>query len=191
MTLLDPAQGGGEEEVGAEALRLHEGAVVADDRVEVLVARRIGAAAVVGLADAAGAVDEGLVEAALVRLVGFLVAEVPLAEDAGGVAGGLEDLRQDGGVERHALAFEDRVRDAVLHRVPAGHQGRAGRRAGRADQEAGEASARVVQLVEIRRLDPRMPMPSDRRVALVVGHHQDDVRDGLRPVSRPPECTAS
>ena len=88
-----------EEDVGAVALGLLEGAVVEDGGVEVGVVGGVAAGAGVGLADAARAVDEDLVEAAVLGLIGGLVAEVPLAEDAGGVAGGLEVLGERGGVE--------------------------------------------------------------------------------------------
>jgi hypothetical protein len=51
-----------EEHVGAIALGLHELAVVQDGGVEILVAGRVAAGAGIGLADAAGAVDEHLVK---------------------------------------------------------------------------------------------------------------------------------
>ena len=69
-------------------LVLHDRVVVQNHVVEVValllpVRRKVGAAAFVGLADAAGAVDEDFAEAAVVRLVGVLIAQMPLAEDAG------------------------------------------------------------------------------------------------------------
>ena len=70
-----------------------------DDRVEVGIAGHVAAAAGVGLTDAAGPVDEHLVEAAPAGLVGRLVAQVPLAEDAGSVAGRLEYLGQRRGFQ--------------------------------------------------------------------------------------------
>ena len=78
------------------------------------------------MADPARPVDECLVEPALVWLVGFFVAEVPLPEDAGSVARRPEDLRQDRGLEGHALALEDGVSNAILERMPARHDGGAG-----------------------------------------------------------------
>ena len=104
LFLFDPAKSCGEENIGAKPFCLHERSVVAYDRVKILVARGIGATAFVRLADAARAVDECLVEAAFVRLIRFLVAEVPFAKDAAGIAGLLKYLRQRGGLERHALA---------------------------------------------------------------------------------------
>lgn len=82
LGLLDPAHGGGEEEVGAVAFGFYEGSVVADGGIKVFVAGNIGAGAFVALSDPAGAVDEDFIESTFVRLVGFLVAEMPLAEDA-------------------------------------------------------------------------------------------------------------
>ena len=59
----DPLERLVEEDVRAIALRLLELAVVEDGRVEIGVARRVAATAREGLADAAAAVDEHLVEA--------------------------------------------------------------------------------------------------------------------------------
>lgn len=65
--------------------------------------------------------------------------------------------------------------DAVLEGVPSGHECGAGGRAGGADQKAGEAGALVVEFVEIGSLDPGMAVTSDRAVALVVSHDENDV----------------
>ncbi len=148
---------------------------MADDGVEVFVAGGVGAGAVIGLADPTRAVDEGFVEAALVGLVGILVAEVPLPEDARGVTRGFEDLGKNGGVEGHALALEDGVGYAILQRVPPGHDGRASGRAGGTHEETGEAHAGVIKLVEVGGADPRVAVLPDRPVALVVGHDENDV----------------
>ena len=148
---------------------------MADDRIKILVTGRISTAAPVRLSNPSGTMDKGLIKPARVRLVGLLIAQVPLAKNATGVAGLLEDLRQNRGLERHAFAFEDGVRHAILHRVPTRHQRTARRRARGAHQEPREARAGVVQLVEVRRANPRMPMPADRPVALVVGNDENDV----------------
>ena len=89
---VDPLQGAVEKDVCAKAFGALEGSVVPDRGVEIGVVRGVAARAGIGLADAASAVDEDLVEAALAGLVGLLVAEVPLAENARGVACGLERL---------------------------------------------------------------------------------------------------
>ena len=119
--LFNPAKRCCEKQVGAEALGFDERAIVPDDWVEILVARRIGATAFVRLPDAACAVDEGFVKSARVRLVRLLVSKMPLPENTAGVAGLLEHLRKDGGLERHTFALEDGVGHTVFHRMPAGH----------------------------------------------------------------------
>ncbi len=118
---MNPVERALEEDVGAETPGLDERAVVQDHRVEVRVARRVAATAGVGLADPASPVDEDLVEAASVGLVCLFIAEVPLAEDAGGVARILEHLDDRGRVETEPLAFVDRVRYARAKFVPPGH----------------------------------------------------------------------
>ena len=120
--------------------------------------------------------DERLIKPALVRLVWLLIAEMPLAKNTARVAGLLEHLRQRGGLERHAFALEDGVGHAVFHGVTTGQQRRAGRRARRAHHEAREPRTRIVQLVEMRRPNPRMPMPPNRPVSLVIRNDEDDVR---------------
>ena len=121
LLLFNPAKRGCEKQVGAEALGFDERPIVPDDWIEILVARSIGATAFVRLPDAARAVDEGFVKPARVRLVRLLVTKMPLAKNTAGVAGLLEHLRKDGGLERHAFALEDGVGHTVFHRMPAGH----------------------------------------------------------------------
>ena len=103
-------------------MRFHERTVVAKYRIEVFVARSVRATTVIYLPDASRAVDERLVETAVVRLIGFFVAKVPLTKDPRRVARRLQHLRQRGSVERHAFALENRVRHPVLHRMPPRHQ---------------------------------------------------------------------
>ena len=165
-----------EEFVGAVALGLHELAVVQQGRAIIGILRDIAAAARVALADAAGAMDVHLVETALVRLVFGFVAEVPLAEDTCPVTGLLQLLGKRHRSEGHALAFEDRVRDAVLELVTAGQQGAARRRARRRDLEVGEPDALGAELIEVRRLEDRIPVGAQVAIALVVGQDEDDVR---------------
>ena len=62
---------------------------MADDTIKIAILaiwRRVGAATVIGLPDATGPVNENLVEAAIVRLIGFFIAEMPLAKNAGRVS---------------------------------------------------------------------------------------------------------
>ena len=175
LLFLDPAHGGGEEEVGAVALGFHERAVVANDGVEVFVPGHVGAGAFVSLSDAAGAVDEDFIKTSFVRLVGVLITQVPLAENTGRVACFFENLGKDGGIERQAFTLENGVGDAVFEGMATGHEGGAGGGASGADKEAGEAGALVVESVEVGGFDPGVAVFADRSVALVVGHHEDDV----------------
>ena len=139
--VVDPSQGLLEEDIGAIAFGRDELAVVIDHRVEILVARRIAAGAGIGLPDAAAAVDEHLVEAALVGPILGFVAEMPLAEHPGRVAGLLEHRWQRHRIEPEPFAFEDRVRDAVVELMAAGLDRRTGRRARRAHMKISEARA--------------------------------------------------
>lgn len=67
------------------------------------------------------------------------------------------------------------MRDPVLERMPTGHEGGASGGAGRADEEAAEAGAFVVEGIEMGCFDPRMTMSADGAIALVIGHHEDDI----------------
>ena len=148
---------------------------MADGWIEVLVAGSIGAGAFVSLPDSTRSVDERFVEAAFVRLVWFLVSEVPFPEYTGSIAGGCQNLWQGGRLESHALALQDGMSDTVLQRMPAGHKGGAGRGAGGTDEEPREPGALVVQGIQVRRIYPRMPMTTHGSVALVIRHHQNNV----------------
>src|SRR5207247_504594 len=100
------------------------------------------------LPDAAAAVDEDFIESAAVRLVRSRVAQVPLAEDGGCIAGGFQDLCHRGGREAHPLALENRVRDAGLELVPSSQEGTARRRACWTDMKICQADALLVQVIE-------------------------------------------
>ena len=147
-----------------------------DGGVEILVAGSIAATARVALPDAARAVDEHLGEAASAGPILRFIAEVPLAEDARGVAGGLEHLRERRGLQREPLALEDRVSDAVLELVAAGEERAARGRARGADVEVREAHALGVETVHVRGLEHGVAVGGDVAVALVVGEEEDDVR---------------
>ena len=82
----------------------------------------------------------------------------------------------DVAVVRQALAFEDRVRDAVLEFVPAGHESRARRRTGRADVEVRETDPFRMKAIHVRRLQDRVAVRGDIAVPLVVGEDEHDVR---------------
>ena len=180
---FDPFRGLAEENVGAVALGLLESAVVEDGGVEVFVSRRVAAGAGISLPDAASTVDEHFIKAARGGpAVGF-IAEVPLSKDAGGVASGLQNLRERGGVRREALALEDGVRDAVFEFVTAGEQRGARGCAGGADAEVLEAHALRMQAVHVRRFEDGIAVAGDVGVALIVSEEENDVRLFARETS--------
>jgi len=164
------------EHIGTVTLGCLEDAVVADDRVDVIVAGCVATASRVRLADPAGAVDEDFVEAALAGLVGVLVAEVPLAEDAVAIHGALEFLRGRDGFQAQPFPFEDGVRDPVVKLVSAGQERRARRRAGWADVEIGESNLAGMESIEVRRLQMWIAVAGEIAVTLIIGQNHDDVR---------------
>jgi len=126
----DPFLGSIKEHIGAVSLGLFKGPIVQNGWVEIAVSGGVPAASWEGLPDAAGPVDEGLIETSSVGLVGVFVAEVPFSKDAGLVPRLLEDLGDRDGIESESFAFEDGVGHAVEELVSTGHQSRSGRRAG-------------------------------------------------------------
>ena len=175
LHVLDPADACVEEQVRAIPFRFDERPVVPDDRIEVLVSGGVRATTVVSLADTAGSVNEGFIETTVVRLILFLVTEMPLAKDAGRVADALQQLWKRHSIERHAFTFQDRVSNAVSHRMPSRHQSRTRWRARRSNEESREPHALVIHAIEIRSLKPGMSVFPNLAVALVIGHHHDDV----------------
>src|SRR5690606_27786521 len=83
--LPHPGQGRGEEDVGAKTLRPDKAPIMAHDGIRVAVVRRVGARAVIGLANAPATVDEDLVQDAAFRLIVGLVPEMSLPKAPGGV----------------------------------------------------------------------------------------------------------
>ena len=168
-----------EEHVGAVARRLDERAVAADHRIDIPVALDVAAAAGKRLADAPSAVDERAVEAAAPRLVGIFITKVPLAEDAGRVACPPQEIGQRRGREGQPFPLEDRVRDPRAELMPAGEQRRPRGRAGGAGMKLGQPHALPPEPVEVGRLDHWVQVRGNISIALVVGHHVDDVRRRL------------
>ena len=163
-----------EEDVGAVALELLVDAVVGEDGIEVDVGvvfpmiRQRG--------DAPGAVVDGLLETAVLRAVRVAVAEVPLAEVTGGVAGGGEEVGHGRQLRaHHRAALADRGA-AVAHGVDARHELAARGRAHRGDVEVGEADGSFPERVEVRGLHDGTPVSRDVAIPLVVGDDEDDVR---------------
>ena len=144
---------------------------------------------------AAGAVDDELGVAvgptasgnggpiAEARLRDLVVAHVPLAAHAEGVAVGGEDLGvraktlEPGGAGwAGGVLGEQIVLDVMVRREAAGHVGHA---AGRADggggEGVGEPGAGFGEGVDARRVDGRTAVGAGSPGAVVVGHEEDDV----------------
>jgi hypothetical protein len=129
---------------------------------------------------------EELVEAALLRVELRGGAEVPLADQPGGVAGGLQTVgqrrlrcRQAGAALLALLPLApggvEFVAEALL--VAAGQQAGAGRRTVRArDVAVGEPRPGLGQRVEVRRRHVLAAVEAHVGVAEVVGQDDDDVR---------------
>jgi hypothetical protein len=145
---------------------------VEQDRVEVAAA----AGEVRRLAQAASLEDERLAEALVHRAHGVVVAQVPLAEDAGPVAPLAEHLRKGYLVGVHHRAAEERVDDAGTIVVPAGHEAGPGGGADGGDVELGEANPFPGQAVEVGRLQDGVAVAGEIPVALVVGDDDDYIR---------------
>ena len=83
----NPIERGGEKHVCTKAARLHELAIVADNRVEVAVAGDIRTAAIESLPNSPRPVNEGFRKPALVRLVRLLISQMPFPENSSLVPG--------------------------------------------------------------------------------------------------------
>ena len=172
---VDPVKRLVKEEIRAITLGFFEAPVVANGRVKVGIARSVTATAGIGLADAAGAVDEDFVEAPFIRLIGGLVSQVPLSEDAGGIACGLEHLSDRDCLKTHALSFENRVSDTGTELVAASHESTTRGSTGWANMEIGEANALFCEGVNVRSMEDRIAREPEVSVALVIGHDENDV----------------
>ena len=122
-----------EEDVGAEPLGWDDAAVVEVSAIEVGVVPDIR-----GLADATATMAVDLGESAILGAVGVIVAQVPFAEHAGGVAGVFEDLADGDLVLAEHGAAHDGMPDAGAIGPMAGEKGGAGGGAGGGDVVVGE-----------------------------------------------------
>ncbi len=119
---------------------------------------------------------EELVEAALLRVHFRQRAEVPLADQAGGVAGGLEPVGEGRLGQRQALAAAGIELVAEAGLVAAGQQPGARRRAIRPGHVAvGEPHAGGGQRVEVRRGDVLAAVEAHVGIAHVVADDEQDV----------------
>ena len=142
------------------------------DRVEVAAAAgRVGR-----LADAASLDHQGFLEALVDRPHRGIVAQVPLAEDAGSIAGRGEDFGERDFVGVHQGPAQVGIDDAGAEVVSPGEQTGARRRADGRDIEVLEPDALARELVEMRRLDLGVAVNAQIAEALVVGHDEQDIR---------------
>ena len=126
LGFLDPPHSSGKKEIGAVAFGFYKGAVVADRRVKIFVAGDVGTGAIISLPDTSSTVDKDFIKSTLVRLVGFLIAEVPLTKNSGSIAGRFLNLGEYCCIKRHTLAFEDGVCDAIFERMAPRHESGSG-----------------------------------------------------------------
>ncbi len=116
------------------------------------------------------------VETVLGEFLVELRTKMALADNARGVALGLEDLADRVLVRVHALAGRYRLVDADPVAVAAGEETGASRRAdGCPRVEIGEPRALRSHLVEARREDVRAAVAAHVAVPLIVGHDHDEV----------------
>ncbi len=169
--LLHPRLRLAEEHVGCVALELSVDAVVQVDVVEVVVVKIPG-----GRRDARRLIPDGFLKPAVLRTVGVVVAQVPLAEQSGAVAGLGENLGHRWKVAAQIRAAAADVHRAVAQRIDPGHQLTARRRAHRGCVEIREANALRVQPIHVRGLEHGVAVHGEIPVALIVNHHDHDVR---------------
>ena len=127
------------------------------------------------LADSAGGVANSIIKTLVFRAQRIIVAEMPFAEHAARIAAFLQYLGDGFFVGVHHGSAHDRVPDAGVGGVAAGHQRGPCRRAGRVDMVVSQADALAVELVHRRRVDHGIAMGTDVAVALIISDYQDDV----------------
>ena len=88
------------ENVGAKSMRLYETAVHSHNRIKVRILRHIRAAAFVGLTNPASTMNECMIKATLMWLIGFLITKMPFPKDRRLVSRLAQRLRQRHCVQR-------------------------------------------------------------------------------------------
>jgi hypothetical protein len=172
--LLDETRGAGREQIGGVALDGDRPAVLEE------VGLSVGADVMIKV-DITAQRAERMVEAVRLRAELGLVAEVPLADEAGGVAVVFQEPRQRAAVggqaelERAAGAAE-RGLDAHALLVAAGDERGARRRTLRHRVKVREPHALAREAVDVGRADIGRSIAAEVAVAGVVGHDEDDVR---------------
>ena len=127
-----------------------------------------------------------MIEAALIGVIGHLrMAQMPLAYHGRLVAGCLEALCHESLVRMdpdRVPRHDDAVGHTEAHRIPTGHQRRAGRRADGRGVEAVERNSLSRETVERWSLDRLLAVKADVRPAEIVRQEGQDVR--LRGLGR-------
>src|SRR5215813_2631798 len=132
--------------------------------------------------DIAAQVSAEAIEAVLVGIEFGLIAEMPFAEDPGGVPGFLKlpretDLCVRGESVVAGAGSGNDFGDAAALLIASGHQPRAGGTTnGPAGMEIGEADAARGEAVEIRRPNVGVAVAAHVAVAEIVGENQQNVR---------------
>src|SRR5688572_455118 len=100
---------------------------------------------------------------------------MPFAKNSGSVTRSPEPFSNRDFVAVHFRAATRIVNDAGAIMVTAGHQAGARRRADRAHIEARKLYAFLRETIQVRRTKMRIVVHPNIAVALVVGHHHDDI----------------
>ena len=137
------------------------------------------------VADAAAGMVDHLAEAAILRPIRPRVAQMPLAENAGGVAVGREGVRQGVFVAPQQRAAANRVPHAGTVCVVPGQETRAGRGTRGSDMVVGEADRLGMHPIQIGRADDGVAVTGQVTVALVVRDHEHYIRWAGHAVAAP------
>ncbi len=136
--------------------------------------RRVGR-----LGQAAAAQHQRLLKALIAGAHRVVVAQVPLAENAGLISGFREHLGSGHLARIHHRAAEECVDDASAVVVAARHEARPRGRAHRANLELRELHAFAGDAVHGRGVEVRIAVQGEVAIALIVGNDEYDVRPAL------------
>ncbi len=100
-----------------------------------------------------------------------VMAQLPLTDNAGRVAGLLEQV-----AEGNRLRVDGPETDVVPHVVQAGHHLHAGGRAQRLHETMREANTRARQLIKLRRPVACAAVGADGFITEIIGHDENNVR---------------
>ena len=159
------------EHVADVAAGLHPRAIVAERGVEIGSPFVHRIRRITGLSQAAAVEDQRFLKPLVHSPHRIIVAEVPLAEDAGAIARGGEHLRQGGLVRVHERPAQVSVRDAGPVVVSSRHQAGSRGRADRHDVKVHQPSALAGQPVHVGRANERIAGCAELAKALVVGKY--------------------